>query len=890
MKGFYLKIATLILMLCSIAFGAIAQRSNGITIEGKINVQEGSVSGAVIQMFQDGRRLDNYGVGADGRYKVELNYNHKFELIFTLNGNFSQKIAIVTEVRPNVLWANPIFPPVPIDINLFTEIQGIDKSFSENTVLKIYYNDNVDNFISEVYYNDAQIKSLIDQAILQSQIIEKEADHLSKLTRAELAELRKEYDKLLEEAGEEYSNEEFLAALDGYKAANKIFPDEQFPKDRIAEINDLLGLMLVAGEMETALLERFNTLIINADLLFDQEKYFDARNLYNRALSIDPNNDHARQRIIIINDLLNKQQTELQYQDLIVQADNAFNEILYEAALQIYVEASQLKPEENYPKSKIDEINNLLSQQAKNTENQESYKQAIFQAELNFEKQFYDKSIASYENALVYKPGDPLAEQKIIEIKDLMKAFADKSLFDRLIKAADKSYNRKLYAEALVDYEKSLELLPDEIHPKERIDLINQIFNAEATFLESIKQADQAFTEQKYLESKNLYTQALEIQSNDKHALDRIKEIEGIFDLQGIDQQYNNLIAQADQLFSENNYEIAKNSYNDALAIKSKEQYPKDKIAEINSILQSIAKTNQEYQRAIEKADGLYQREEYSEAKPVYLEASRIKPTETYPPEMINKIDAFIQDQARILAEQQANEEARLAAMGIEKDRNYQQTIDEADRLINENELVAAIGKFRDALDIKPQEQYPIMRIEEIRGMISSQQDAQKAYEEAVANGDREFRRESFDLAKTAYNEATLAKPAETYPGKMIAKIDSITDTRARLAAEAEQAERERLAALEAEKERLYNEAITNADNLFGQNEYENARSEYRAALNVKPDEAYPQQKIDEIATLLAQLSAAQKAYEEAVANGDREFRRESFDLAKTAYNEATLA
>ena len=257
---------------------------------------------------------------------------------------------------------------------------------------------------------------------------------------------------------------------------------------------------------------------------------------------------------------------------------------------------------------------------------------------------------------------------------------------------------------------------------------------------------------------------------------------------------------------------------------------------------------------------------------------------------MINKIDAFIQDQARILAEQQANEEARLAAMGIEKDRNYQQTIDEADRLINENELVAAIGKFRDALDIKPQEQYPIMRIEEIRGMISSQQDAQKAYEEAVANGDREFRRESFDLAKTAYNEATLAKPAETYPGKMIAKIDSITDTRARLAAEAEQAERERLAALEAEKERLYNEAITNADNLFGQNEYENARTEYRAALNVKPDETYPQQKIDEIATLLAQLSAAQKAYEEAVANGDREFRRESFDLAKTAYNEATLA
>ena len=62
-------------------------------------------------------------------------------------------------------------------------------------MLKIFYSQNVDNFISERYYNDAQIKKMIDQAIVQSQIINKEADYLSKLTKAELAELRKEYDK-----------------------------------------------------------------------------------------------------------------------------------------------------------------------------------------------------------------------------------------------------------------------------------------------------------------------------------------------------------------------------------------------------------------------------------------------------------------------------------------------------------------------------------------------------------------------------------------------------------------------------------------------------------------------------------------------------------------------
>ena len=42
----------------------------------------------------------------------------------------------------------------------------------------------------------------------------------------------------------------------------------------------------------------------------------------------------------------------------------------------------------------------------------------------------------------------------------------------------------------------------------------------------------------------------------------------------------------------------------------------------------------------------------------------------------------------------------------------------------------------------------------------------------------------------------------------MIAKIDSIVTERARLAAEAEAAEQARLAALQAEKDRQYNEAI----------------------------------------------------------------------------------
>jgi hypothetical protein len=129
MKGLYLKPVVFLLLILGTTAFSTAQRSNGLAVEGKISAQEGSVEGAVIQMYEDGRRLDNYGVGSGGRYKVELNYNHKFELIFSLDGNFSQKIVVDTNLPRGVAQANPSYPPFPVDINLFTEIDGIDKSF-----------------------------------------------------------------------------------------------------------------------------------------------------------------------------------------------------------------------------------------------------------------------------------------------------------------------------------------------------------------------------------------------------------------------------------------------------------------------------------------------------------------------------------------------------------------------------------------------------------------------------------------------------------------------------------------------------------------------------------------------------------------------------------------
>ena len=889
MKSFYFRIFTFLFFAGSVFF-AQAQRSSGLMIDGTVMVEEGSPDNVIIEMYEDGKKAPDYGIGNSGKFKVELNYNHKFELIFKREGNFPQKIVIETTVPKAVLDTDPRFPPFPVNINLFKEIPGVDASFSENTVLKIYYSNSVDNFIQELYYNDAQIAKLIEQAVLTGQQIDRRAEYMAKLTRAELAELRKEYNELLEQAGKEYANEQFVDALDGYKAATKIFPDEQFPKDRIAEINDLLGLIMVAGELDKAMLERFNKLVKDGDLLFNQKNYAEAKKNYDRALSIKPTDEYVISQLDKIAQIQKLLHQEEEYNNLIASGDKALKELLYNEALGQFQQALKIKPNEAYPKNKINEINGLLANQQKESEKQQNYEEAMKEGDRQFSKQFYDRALTQFENALTFKPGDATATKRVAETKEIMQGILDKMAFDKFIAEADKAYKKQEFAVALSNYEEALALVPDEPRTKKRVEEIRQIIHTQQSLDGYISQADKQFDQQKYTDAKTLYERARELDSKNKHVSDRLNEIAQLLSGQELEVRYAETVASADELLKYLDYENARNKYNEALSIKPRENYPKEKIAEIGNILAAIAKTNTDYQNAVARADRLFQQKNYQDAKTAFADAGRIKPEQSYPPQMISQIDGLIADQQRVAQEAAEAEAARLAALQAEKDKNYADAIARADNLFNEKNYENSRNEYRSALTIKPEESYPQQRIDEIGNLFAQLSAAQKAYEEAVAKGDREFRGESWDAAIAAYNDAKKAKADEAYPDEQLAKIDSIVTTRERLAREAAEAEAARLAALQAEKDKNYADAIARADNLFNEKNYENSRNEYRSALTIKPEETYPQQRIDEIGNLLAQLSAAQKAYEEAVAKGDREFRGESWDAAIVAYNDAKKA
>ncbi|MDG2193266.1 MAG: hypothetical protein P8K77_00125 [Polaribacter sp.] len=111
------------------------------------------------------------------------------------------------------------------------------------------------------------------------------------------------------------------------------------------------------------------------------------------------------------------------------------------------------------------------------------------------------------------------------------------------------------------------------------------------------------------------------------------------------------------------------------------------------SLLISSCSDNKEYNTAITTADKLFEEQKYDEAKTYYTKALELKKEEKYPLEKINTI-----------------KEIMLKKI----DFQYANKISEADLLFKNNEHANAKIAYAAASALKPNEQYPRLKISEI--------------------------------------------------------------------------------------------------------------------------------------------------------------------------------
>ena len=90
-----------------------------------------------------------------------------------------------------------------------------------------------------------------------------------------------------------------------------------------------------------------------------------------------------------------------------------------------------------------------------------------------------------------------------------------------------------------------------------------------------------------------------------------------------------------------------------------------------------------------------------------------------------------------------------------------------------------------------------------------------------------------------------------------------------------------------ARKRMAFDKAVAAGDAAFKEQGYDMALTKYQAALEIIPEELYPQQKIEEINGILAQMADQQARYESLVEQGDQAFTAADYETSISLFTQA---
>jgi hypothetical protein len=345
-------------------------------------------------------------------------------------------------------------------------------------------------------------------------------------------------------------------------------------------------------------------------------------------------------------------------------------------------------------------------------------------------------------------------------------------------------------------------------------------------FNKLVKEGDQRMIEKKYKDAMDKFTEALKIFPQDLPAKQKYDAAKAAYDaelaLAADNAKYDKLLVEGEAAIKSKKWDDAKKKYTEARDLKPKEKTPKEKLYEIEQLMAGAEKQD-EYDALMIEANKMFSNKDYALCIDKYRAASALFPSISEPKDQIVKaqaaLDGMLADEAKKKQlEQRYND---LMALGSKNK--------------GEDKLDAALGNYKEAKDLKPEEQAPKDRIKEIEDILAQREkDKSKNDADALANKEKEEIEKKFnDLIQEAdklytekkwaeskgkYNEALAVKEAQ-YPHARIDSIDAILaaeeakNSDDALADAARQREEEaklkeaQLAADKAEQERLAEEA-----------------------------------------------------------------------------------
>jgi len=420
-----------------------------------------------------------------------------------------------------------------------------------------------------------------------------------------------DFNQFMSEGVTQLENNKFIDAIKSFKQAAKIFPDNNEPRIYIAntkavKINYDNKIATYTNEIELA------------DSYIEAEDYVEALVHLDKAVEISPNDWAVKNeiknykplaekqlrnnKVIEVEDILSESQLVTQdtiYSKSTESPDNRIVEQITLTTVESQNNTSlNLVAENRYQQPIMADIENIIKQNKIQIETQ--YSTRINNGDSLLSIGLFDESIVAFKKALVIKPQDSLAQKRIAQAKSekviYETAIALQKAYEESIAKADSLFTEKNYSQSNLYFEKALNMKPDEVYPSTRVQEIRIILAK------------------------------IEAETN---------------------QKYDKAISIADKYYDARNLTEAVVQYNIASVLKPNESYPKDKIIEINTLIEeTLRKVRNKYDVEIATADKLYAVKIYDKAIVSYRKAALIIPDESYPQEMVSKIIKLMEENA----------------------------------------------------------------------------------------------------------------------------------------------------------------------------------------------------------------------------------------------------
>ena len=533
----------------------------------------------------------------------------------------------------------------------------------------------------------------------------------------------------------------------------------------------------------------------------------------------------------------------------------------------------------------------LLGANVVQAQDAESYESLMKKGNDKYSAKDFISAKTYYEMALKQKANDPTARKKLDEtVKKIQEDGARQEVFYAHLDAGDQYYGQQKYEEALTEYEAALKVFPEDKYVGGQANAVRAILkerqDKQDAYDLAMSQGESLLAEENFDAAIMQFEAAKEIFPNDKLPKEKLAEARQKKQLYTETvTRFDNLMEEARQFGLRKNYEAALGKLDQAL-----ELFPNDMEANAKrNEFQAAKGIADQYNGIIATADQLYENKAYKEAKAQYQSALAVVKGDAYATDMIARLDPLIAEQdaeeaARIAAEQEAARlaaEAEAARLAAEAEAARLAAEAEAARIAAEQE--AARLAAEEAARIAAEEEAARLAAEAEAARIAAEEEAARQAALAAAEAERQatiksmldaadalFNQEDYPKARAKYQEVVAFDEGNAIATAKIQEIDGI------------------LAQLAAELEANYNQAMNEGNQAMSAEKFFDAITQYQKALLYKPEDPTALAQIA-IASKAEndRVAALRSQYDKFIKEGDANFKTNTFDKAIEAYTKA---